>query len=69
MHMVCHIEWSSTILSNAKPFYGGLFDWKSEPWGDDFLMFSAPEGGGGTLMKTDKVIAGRSPVVYVSSGW
>lgn len=46
-HAFCHIEWSSTDLERSKTFYGGLFAWKFEPWGEDYLTFTAPEGPGG----------------------
>lgn len=63
-HSICHIEWSSTDLVRAKAFYGGLFDWKFEPWGDDYVLFSPPDGVGGGIAKTDKVVPGEHPPVF-----
>ncbi len=62
----CHIEWQVTDLAKAKAFYGGLFGWGFEAFGDDYLMFKTPntELGGG-LMKSKKVSAGQSPCAYV----
>ena len=34
-------------LERSKTFYGGLFAWKFEPWGEDYLTFTAPESPGG----------------------
>lgn len=64
-HAFCHIEWSSTDLERSKTFYGGLFAWKFEPWGEDYLTFTAPEGPGGGIMKVKEVSPGASPSVYV----
>ena len=64
-HAICHIEWSSTDLERTKTFLSGLFDWKFESFGEDYLMFKPPEGVAGGLMKTDRVKPGESPSVYV----
>lgn len=64
-HSICHIEWSSTNLEKTKEFLIGLFDWKFEPWGKDYLVFTPPEGTTGGIMKAKEVKAGESPVVYV----
>lgn len=66
LHTFCHAEWAVTDLARAKAFLGGLFDWKFEAYGDEYLMFSTPsEEFGGGLMKSEKVLAGASPTVYV----
>ena len=64
-HAVCHFEWSSTDLERTKQFLSGLFDWKFEPWGDEYLMFTPPDGPGGGIMKVDSVTPGKSPYIYI----
>ncbi|MEI6509494.1 MAG: VOC family protein [bacterium] len=64
-HAVIHLEWSSTDLVRSQAFLAGLFpDWKFEPWSEDYLMFTFPNGEGGGLQKVERVVAGDSPVVY-----
>ena len=64
-HAICHVEWAVTDLERTKTFLAGLFDWKFQPWGDAYLMFSPPEGMGGGLMKVDEVKPGESPTIYI----
>jgi predicted enzyme related to lactoylglutathione lyase len=64
-HTFCHVEWSSTDLERTKNFLNGLFEWKFEPFGDNYLMFSTPEGPGGGIMKSDEVRPTTTPTVYV----
>lgn len=64
-HTICHIEWSSTDLNRSKAFLGGLFGWKFESWGDEYLLFQPPSGVNGGIMKVKKVQPGQSPVVYI----
>lgn len=64
-HTFCHIEWGSTDLERTKTFLSGLFGWKFEAFGADYLVFSTPEGPGGGIMKVEKVKAGESPYVYI----
>ncbi|MFQ6104290.1 MAG: VOC family protein [Candidatus Glassbacteria bacterium] len=61
---ICHVEWSSTDLERTKDFLSGLFGWKFEPFGENYLLFSAPEGIGGGIMKVDEVKVGESPYIY-----
>ncbi|MBI3660817.1 VOC family protein [Candidatus Acetothermia bacterium] len=64
-HAICHVEWASTNFKKTQNFYGGLFGWKFEPWGDNYLMFTAPDGIGGGFAKAEKVQVGQSPTVYI----
>lgn len=64
-HGICHVEWSSTDLKKTQHFYGGLFGWKFDPWGEEYVLFKAPDGIGGGFMKMKKVTPGESPRVYV----
>ncbi len=67
-HAFCHIEWSSTDLERTKGFFSGLFGWKFQPLGGDYLTFDPPEGPGGGIMKVDEVHPGESPSVYIEVG-
>lgn len=64
-HAICHIEWSSTDLERTKSFLSGLFGWKFDSFGEEYILFSAPEGPGGGIAKVDQVRPGESPLVYV----
>lgn len=63
-HGICHVEWSVTDLKKAQAFYGGLFGWKFQGWGEEYVLFEAPGIGGG-LMKAKNVQLGESPRVYI----
>jgi predicted enzyme related to lactoylglutathione lyase len=43
-HAICHVEWSSTDLERTRAFLAGLFDWEFQAWGEDYLVFTPPEG-------------------------
>jgi len=62
----CHVEWSVTDLARAKAFYGGMFEWTFEAFGEGYLMFTTPnkELGGG-LMSGQEIPKGGSPCVYI----
>jgi uncharacterized protein len=64
---ICHVEWESTDLDRSRGFYGGLFGWTFETWGDatEYMLFSAPGGIGGGFMKKDAVSPSVTPTVYV----
>ncbi len=65
-HTFCHVEWAVTDLNRAKSFYGGMFNWKFESFGDDYMMIQTPSDEiGGGLMKQDKISTGSSPRVFV----
>lgn len=64
-HSICHIEFSVTDLEKSEAFYGGLFEWKFERWGENYSMFTTPNEPGGALMKDEKVNPGQSPVIYI----
>ena len=64
-HGICHVEWASTDLKRTQKFYGGLFGWKFEPWGDEYVLFQAPGNIGGGFMKAKEVKPGQSPTVYI----
>lgn len=64
-HTICHVEWASTDLQRSEAFFGGLFNWLFEPFGEDYVLFHSPGGIDGGLMKAEEVKPGRSPTVYV----
>jgi predicted enzyme related to lactoylglutathione lyase len=66
-HGICHVEWRSTDFERTKRFYGGLFDWKFEDWGDgSYMLFMPPDSSvGGGFEKAATVADSASPVVYV----
>lgn len=61
----CHIEWSTTDLERTRDLLSGLFGWKFESWGEDYMIYTTPKGVGGGIMKADRVEPGKSPFVYV----
>jgi predicted enzyme related to lactoylglutathione lyase len=63
---ICHVEWASTDLERSKAFLWGLFGWEFQPFGEDYMVFSAPDGPGGGIWQVPEVRPGASPVVYVS---
>jgi len=65
-HSICHIEWAVTDLERSKKFFGGLFEWTFEAFGNDYAMFKTPNDElGGGLMVEKEVHAGQSPCVYI----
>jgi predicted enzyme related to lactoylglutathione lyase len=63
---ICHVEWPTTDFERVKTFYGTLFDWKFQSWGDQsYLLFESAGGVGGGFWKVDKVEASQGPVVYI----
>jgi uncharacterized protein len=63
----CHIEWEVTDLDRAQAFYGGMFDWKFESFGDQMVVFGTGTQHLGGLSKAETVNAGRSPSVWIEA--
>lgn len=61
---ICHVEIASTDLQRTQQFYGELFGWSFEPFGDEYVFFRSPEGIGGGIAKVPSVQGGNSPTVY-----
>jgi uncharacterized protein len=63
------VHWEIPVLdtNKAKEFYGKVFDWKFQSWGDadDYTLFVAAEDNGGALMKVDKMPAEPAIRVYI----
>jgi hypothetical protein len=65
-HGICHVEWNVTDFERTTDFYGKLFGWTFQPFGEDYLLFKGPEGSiGGGFTRVAAASPGRSPVVYV----
>jgi len=44
-HMINYIEFSTTSIARSKTFYGKVFGWKFQDWGEDYVSFSSESGG------------------------
>ena len=46
-HSIHYVEFVSTDFAATKEFYGTVFGWKFQDWGDDYISFSEAvvEGG------------------------
>ncbi len=65
-HTICHVEWSSTDFKRTQNFYSGLFGWKFDTWGDNYMLFTGPEGGvNGGFNKVPKVQPNQSTYIYI----
>lgn len=65
-HGICHVEWPSSDLNRTREFYSDFFDWSFVPFGDEYMVFTAPDGGpGGGFWKTTETISSASPNIYI----
>lgn len=56
MNGFCHIEIPTTDPEKSRQFYEQVFDWDIEELPEmNYLMFKAPEGPGGGLVKMDSI--------------
>ena len=44
---VCHLEIPAPDLEKMQTFYGAVFGWEFTPMGDEYMLFSTGDGGGG----------------------
>lgn len=66
MNTICYVEWWSTDFERTKSFFEGLFGWKFEMSGEEYMFFSTPEGGpGGGFHKCRDLNPGVSARVYI----
>lgn len=65
LHTVCHIEWDVTDLERAQRFYGSLFNWKFDSFGDTMVVFASGDQHIGGFAKVGTVQAGKSPSVWI----
>jgi hypothetical protein len=52
-----HWEIPATDMARAREFYGKLFGWTFQSWGDagDYTLFDSGDKTGGALMKVEKM--------------
>jgi len=65
MNEVCHIEWNVTDLAKSQKFYEAMFGWKFQGFMDDMVTFGTGDKHVGGLLKTDTVVPGASPSVWL----
>lgn len=63
---VDYIEFGATDLGETKRFYGGLFDWKFEDYGPDYISFDDGRLAGGFTTMTAVTPGGPLVVIYAS---
>lgn len=56
-HSINYIEFPSTDLASTKKFYGDVFGWEFQDWGETYISFSGAEVSGGFELNPE----GRSP--------
>ena len=64
-HAIDYIEFTAPDLSAIKKFYGEVFDWKFQDWGDEYISFNDGRVDGGFSRGTAK--AGSGPLVILYS--
>lgn len=66
MAKVEHFEIPVDDLARAREFYGGVFGFDYEPWGDEMGMLRSPDGGiGGDLHQRGDVLTHPTVVITV----
>ena len=64
-YKVCHVEWEVNDLQRAQEFYGTLFEWEFKAFGENMVIFGTGTEHIGGLMKSDNVVRGNSPSVWL----
>ena len=59
-----YIEFSASDLSAIKKFYGEVFGWKFQDWGDEYASFSDGRVDGGFARSDVKVGKGALVILY-----
>lgn len=61
-----YVEFCTTDIAAVKQFYGGVFGWDFQDWGDDYCSFR--DGGmRGGFQKTEKVNPGGPLIVLYAT--
>lgn len=60
-----YIEFTAPDLTTIKKFYGEVFDWKFQDWGDEYSSFSDGRVDGGFVQADAK--PGHGPLVILYS--
>jgi len=61
---IVHLEFHTTNFDNFKKYYS-VFNWKFEPWGDDYMTFGTPNRSGGGLILTDTPMPNQNMYPYI----
>lgn len=62
-----YIEFSAPDLAAIKKFYGTVFDWKFQDWGDEYMAFSDGRVDGGFARGDAKPDRGALVILYASN--
>jgi len=63
-HTVCHIEFGVSDLGRAQAFYGGLFGWSFQSFGDDMVVFGTGDQHIGGFSVSGERRPGTTPSVW-----
>ena len=61
----CHVEFQCSDLDQSRKFYEGLFEWTFRDFGGDMIVFGVGDQHLGGLQKSDNIIPGNSPSVWI----
>lgn len=61
-----YIEFSAPDLAAIKMFYGSVFGWVFQDWGDDYTTFSTERVDGGFALSSAKTGSGPLVILYSS---
>jgi predicted enzyme related to lactoylglutathione lyase len=70
-HKINYIEFIATDVAKAKEFYGGVFGWKFQDYGPEYVSFdheSAGIDGGFRQAREGESAAAGAPLVVLYSG-
>lgn len=62
-----YIEFTAPDLSAIKKFYGEVFDWKFQDWGEDYISFNDSGVDGGFRLGTSKPGTGAPLVILYAA--
>jgi predicted enzyme related to lactoylglutathione lyase len=63
---ICHIDIPCKDIARARKFYGDVFGWDFEDFGESYCLFNTgSELGGGLNLQTEGPPAGRGVVLYL----
>ncbi len=61
-----YIEFVASDFSSAMAFYGSVFGWEFEEWGEEYLAFSNAGLEGGFRKSKDKPVRGGTLVILLA---
>lgn len=63
---ICHIEIPCKDVARAKAFYGKIFGWTFQDFGESYAVFNTGNGvGGGLDLRTDDFPTERGITLYI----